>query len=134
MAGLFVWTYLGVGLEGVNEVRGELDRRVAIFLPVVLAPYSIATVLCLVLCLEKEMEVKPSASLQPLAPIAQNHHTLNNLQSTSQYKQQTSEGDPSAIGRILPREDMFRAGLSLRLRAAGAHCAFCAGAGASSEL
>ena len=81
MAGLFVWTYLGVGLEGVNEVRGELDRRVAIFLPVVLAPYSIATVLCL----EKEMEVKPSASLQPLAPIAQNHHTLNNLQSTSQY-------------------------------------------------
>lgn len=85
MAGLFVWTYLGVGLEGVNEVRGELDRRVAIFLPVVLAPYSIATVLCLVLCLEKEMEVKPSASLQPLAPIAQNHHTLNNLQSTSQY-------------------------------------------------
>lgn len=31
MAGLFVWTYLGVGLEGVNEVRGELDGRVAVF-------------------------------------------------------------------------------------------------------
>lgn len=31
MAGLFVWTYLGVGLEGVNEVRGELDGRVAFF-------------------------------------------------------------------------------------------------------
>lgn len=33
------------------------------------------TVLCLVLCLKKEMEVKSSASLQSLAPIAQNHHT-----------------------------------------------------------
>ena len=31
MAGLFVWTYLGVGLEGVNEVRGELNGRVAVF-------------------------------------------------------------------------------------------------------
>ena len=37
------------------------------------------------------------------------------------------------LERIVPREDVFRAGLSLGLRAAGAHCAFCVGSGASSE-